>query len=330
MSWSEYIDLVEKANSYRNRVKPKRLKSDMGKYGVGTSVGSKRAQAGSPYKNVKVSFKGKGFNDISAPPGALEEADETSFALHQDLQPDIWEGDELNEEVRQRLVEIACDFITTLQEAKDLGAPIEVQDIRFTGSLANYNWSKYSDIDLHILVDFSQVNEDIKLVKAFFDEARMRWNDQHRIMIHGFEVEIYVEDINENHKSSGVYSLFGESWSAGERVGEFWSDWLVKPDPHDTTIDFATANKKADDYKERTECISNLIIDAHDHQLALSCIERVKEKIRDMRKAGLESPEAEFSAENIAFKILRRDGVLGRLNELKKIAYDEMMSIKEE
>ena len=34
MSWFDYLDALNEANSYRNRVKPKRLKRDMGKYGV--------------------------------------------------------------------------------------------------------------------------------------------------------------------------------------------------------------------------------------------------------------------------------------------------------
>ena len=49
-----------------------------------------------------------------------------------------------------------------------------------------------------------------------------------------------------------------------------------------------------------------------------------------MRKVGLESEEAEFSAENIAFKILRRDETLKKLNDLKSNAYDSMMTIKDE
>ena len=308
MSWSEYIDLIEKANSFRNRVKPKRLKSDMGKYGVGSAKGSKRAQKGSPYKNVKVSFKGKGFNDISAPP--LEEAEEESFVLHDELQPDIWKADELDNEVQSRLMEIATDFMDGLE------IPVGVVDVRLTGSLANYNWSRYSDIDVHILVDFSKINADTKLVKAFFDEARMRWNDKHRIMIHDFEVEIYVEDTDEDHKSSGLYSLMEQ-------------EWLNKPSPDSRDIDFMTAQKKSEDFVCRTQGIAKLVADEKFEQ-ALKRIERTKEKIRDMRKVGLESEEAEFSPENIAFKILRRDDVLSQLNDLKQIAYDKLMSIKEE
>jgi predicted nucleotidyltransferase len=243
----------------------------------------------------------------------------------------MWEGDKLNQEVEARLVEIARDFIDTIEESKDIGAPITIEDIRLTGSLANYNWSRYSDVDLHIVVDFSKINEDTGLVKAFFDEVRMRWNDKHDIKIHGFEVEIYVENVNEEHKSSGIYSLGADLWSAGDDAGEHWTDWLVKPTPGDAQIDFDTAEKKAKDYAERTESIEkNMIGKRKDYEQAIRTVDRVKQKIRDMRQAGLESEEAEFSAENIAFKMLRRDGVLERLSAAKRTAYDQLMTMKEE
>jgi len=305
MSWQNYLETIKEANSYRNRVKPKRLKKDMDTY---LSKGSPAAQKGSPFKKTKISFKGKGFDDISAP--ALEEAEKESFNVHDELQPEIWQDEGLNSETRDRLLEIATNFL------EGLDIPVSMTDLKFTGSLANYNWSKYSDVDLHIVVDFSKVNENIELVKAFFDEARMRWNDKHRIMIYGFEVEIYIENIGEEHKSSGIYSITND-------------EWIIKPDPTSRTIDFETAEKKAQDYVDRTQRISKLVSDRK-YELALRHIERVKKKIRDMRKVGLESEEAEFSAENIAFKILRRDQILKKLNDLKASAYDTLMTIKDE
>ena len=59
-------------------------------------------------------------------------------------------------------------------------------------------------------------------------------------------------------------------------------------------------------------------------------IERLKKKIKNMRRAGLESTMREFSVENIAFKILRRNGILGELDRMKNETYDEMMTVREE
>jgi hypothetical protein len=54
----------------------------------------------------------------------------------------------------------------------------------------------------------------------------------------------------------------------------------------------------------------------------------LKEKIRRIRKAGLYSREQEYSAENIAFKILRREETLDKLNNMKYDAYDQVLSIE--
>ena len=310
MSWDEFRELIKEANSYRNRVKPDRLKRDMGKYSIGTSTGSKKAQEGSPYKNVEVSFKGKRFNDISAP--ALEEVEAESFTPHNELQPDIWQNGELNSETCQRLGEIVQDFVAGLK------IEVLIEDIRFTGSLANFTWSQYSDIDLHILVDFSKINSNVQLVKAFFDEARLRWNGLHRILVHGFEVEIYVENVGEDHRSSGIYSIMDNGW-------------IREPGTTDVAIDLDTAFKKAQDYKERIECIADETIGKQkDYKLAIRQIQRTKDKIKQMRAAGLESEEAEFSPENIAFKILRRDNILAKLNKLNTETYDQMKTLREE
>ena len=311
MSWFDYLDALNEANSYRNRVKPKRLKRDMGKYGVGSSLGSKRAQKGSPYENVKVSFKGKGFNAISAPPGALEEVEEDSFEVQDELQPEFWRDGKLDPEINKRLVEIVTDFIDNLP------IDITVEDIRFTGSLANYNWSEYSDIDLHIVVDFSKINDDAELVKSFFDAHRLRWNDKHDIRIHNFEVEIYVENAGEEHRSSGIYSLLENKW-------------IIEPSQVAVEIDYETAKKKSDDYMSQMKMVVNMIHGDKDYERALRNIERIKTKIRTMRQAGLTSKAQEYSAENIAFKILRRENILRKLNDLRYLAYDSSMSIEEE
>mgnify|MGYP003113357286 FL=1 len=297
MSWKDYVSGIKEADGYKKRIRS--YISDRNKM-LGKGGQKNSAPYTKPMGNHVTFYK------------QLEEVEEESFSIQSELQPDLWDGDKLNDEVRERLLEIAEDFMSGLEVEAD------IEDIRFTGSLANYNWSKYSDIDLHIVADFSKINNDTDLVKAFFDAARMRWNDLHDIMIKGYEVEIYVENVNEKHKSTGIYSLTDD-------------EWIKKPEPESKDIDFETADKKARDYADRAEYISREIITKEqDFDRAIRMIERAKQKIRDMRKAGLESEESEFSPENIAFKILRRDGVLDNLTDLKQQAYDAKMSLSEE
>ena len=58
-------------------------------------------------------------------------------------------------------------------------------------------------------------------------------------------------------------------------------------------------------------------------------INKVKEKIRNMRQAGLER-SGEFSVENLAFKILRRNGYLERLYNVGREEYDKSLSLTQE
>jgi len=245
---------------------------------------------------------------LSAPPIG-EEVETETFEMREELQPEIWRGNEMWEEVRARLLEIVDDFIDGLD------VEVRIEDIRLTGSLANYNWSKYSDVDLHIVIDFAEIDEDTELVKSFFDAARARWNDLHAIDVYGFEVEIYIENIGDLHHSTGIYSVMDD-------------EWVVEPNPREIEIDFASARKKSDNVESRINLIGHMISRGK-LAASLKSIERTKLKIRRMRQAGLTSPQKEFSPENIAFKILRRNGTLDRLSQMKYTAYDRHMSLNE-
>ena len=305
-NWRDFIDSIREVGTYRNRIKS--LDSDIADY---LDTGPQKKGG---YKNKRANFKGKKFNDISAPPGAVggleeETVEPETFEKQQTLNEKFWKGPDhrLNEKIRRRLIKIAADFIDNID------VDVMIEDIRFTGSLANYNWSKYSDIDLHLVVDFSKIDEDTDLVKSFFDAARMRWNDLHDIKIHNFEVEIYIENVGDPHRSSGVYSITQ-------------NEWIVEPDPANVDIDIALARKKSDDIETQVNLIGH-ILEKNNYRSALRAIERLKDKIGRMRKAGLHSAQQEFSPENIAFKILRREKVLQKLTDMKYGAYDKMMSI---
>ena len=112
----------------------------------------------------------------------------SSVHPHQNLNSKLWDGDRLRPDVKERLLEIAEQFINKTQ-----GTTAEIKDITFTGSLANYNYSMLSDIDLHILIDFKELNEDVDLVKDYFNAVKALWNYLHDIRIKGHEVEVYFQ-----------------------------------------------------------------------------------------------------------------------------------------
>ena len=232
-----------------------------------------------------------------------------AFDIQPDLNQEVWEGDErLRPEVRKALLDIAQQFIdeTELEE--------EVKDITFTGSLANYNWSRFSDIDMHLIVGFSEVNDNTSLVRKFFDAVRSNWNKLHDITVKGHEVEIYVQDDGEPHISTGVYSILRE-------------EWIVKPKRVEPEIDEATALKKARYLQREIDKISALYYNKR-HEEALDLSYLLREKIKKMRRAGLDRSGL-FAPENLAFKMLRRSGHIEKLFDAFTGAYDASLSLAE-
>ena len=101
-----------------------------------------------------------------------KEIDLPSIQVRDELNSNVWQSeDRIKPEISSRLVKIALDFIESLEIDQEV-----IADIIVTGSLANYNWTQFSDIDLHILIDYRHVDENVKLVRQFFNAKKADWN----------------------------------------------------------------------------------------------------------------------------------------------------------
>ena len=236
-----------------------------------------------------------------------DDDDLLAFDVQPDLQPKIWNGDDaIRRGAKSALMQIVDEFMAGLD------MDIEIKDIIVTGSIANYNWSKFSDIDLHILVDFADVNENEEMVKKFFDAVRSNWNKLHDITVKGHEVEIYVQDEHEPHISTGVYSLLNDRW-------------LVKPKKIRPAIDRGTATKKMRQMARQIGKLS-AVYDRGDYEGAFDMAQRIKGKLKRMRQSGL-AETGIYSPENLAFKMLRRSGDIEELFSVYTAAYDKIHSL---
>ena len=234
-----------------------------------------------------------------------------SLGVKEDLDRDVWnDKDQLRPEIRERLLAIANDFWAS----QDL-EHVKIKDIIFTGSLANYNWSKFSDIDLHIVIDYTDVNDDAEMVRKYFNSIKSAWNRDHDIRIKDYEVEMYVQDYLEPHIATGIYSVTEDKW-------------IKKPSKHNPEIDYKCVSTKANCLMDEIDEIQK-DYDNEKYEEAYEKTQLLKEKIRNMRKSGLETGGA-FSIENLAFKVLRRNEYLNKLNDIKLMAYDQMKSLEEE
>ena len=210
----------------------------------------------------------------------------------------------MHNEIKKRLLEIADDFI------EFLGIDFFIHDIVLTGSLANYNWSNFSDVDLHILIDFKETDYKLDILKEFFESKKNLWNKNHNIKFKKYDVELYVQDVDEKHLSSGVYSVLHDKW-------------LVTPEKSNPKIDDRKIIEKGGDYAKQ---IDDLISKSKDSEDVSEEINNLKDKIKRFRQSGLDDG-GEYSYENLTFKLLRRNGYIEKLINLKSKVVDKKLSI---
>jgi predicted nucleotidyltransferase len=230
-----------------------------------------------------------------------------SITIGKTLNPLFWDGMILKPEIREKLLDIAKHF------AEYLDIPNEsIKDVTFTGSMANFHYGENSDIDLHVIVDYKDIDDNIELVKKMLRAKKSLYNDRHGITIKDREVELYPQDASEPHHSTAVYSIKD-------------SEWITKPRFTHTKVDNKIIRQKAENLIDKAK----LIINTDDLYDKVKRLEKFKDKIMKMRKAGLDKG-GEFSIENLVFKELRNNGFLeALLNELndsidKSLSLDEM------
>lgn len=264
----------------------------------------------------KIGFDNNTYGHVVDEEISASDVDVSSFNVQESLCPEIWENYTLKSDVRMKLLNIADDFIDYL----DINW-VKPSDIILTGSICNYNWSEYSDIDLHIMVDFSQVDENLKLLKEYFNSKKTNWNIDHdTILIYGYPVELYVQDVNEKHVSSGVYSL--------ER-----DEWIIEPDPENVStdgVDFDVVKKIVASFTNKVDEICEMFENENDDYM-LSLIHNmgkiVLKAIKDCRQQGFEKDGKEMNEGNLVFKALRRNETIQKLYDILHGTYDKMNSL---
>lgn len=239
-----------------------------------------------------------------------------SFQVKEKLNPKFWKDEKLDSRIRLKLLDIADDFTDFLNVDW-----VEPEDITMTGSLANYNWSDYSDVDLHIIIDYKKVDKRKEFVENYFRAKKDLWNNEHKdLTIYGFPVELYVQDKNEPHASSGVYSLEKNAW-------------VVKPDKSKMDDNAINKEKVRSDAAKWMNKIDNIIARYSDNDTESEQeeiydeLDDVFDGIKKQRKQSFRQNKSEMSDGNITFKVLRRNGYLDKLYDKKTEIYDTLNSI---
>jgi hypothetical protein len=238
-------------------------------------------------------------NEANIKPGDLK----STLTVHDTLNSKLWDGNALRVDVQVALLKAAKAFV----EFIDLPG-LEVEDVILTGSNASFNYTEFSDLDVHIIVSYDGTPFS-DLAENFFTTKKSLWNETHEIRIKGYAVEMYVEDTAQPVKALGVYSLLN-------------SEWMKKPtlDGKPEWDDRAVAAK--------VDHLANKIDDLlQNHPDDKDKIDRAIDRIRAMRKSGL-ADGGEFSTENLAFKGLRNLGYMDRLYAARMDAEDRSLSLE--
>jgi hypothetical protein len=219
----------------------------------------------------------------------------------------------IKEEIREKLLEITNAFLDFI------GIDFFIYDIHFTGSLANYNWSNYSDLDIHILVDIDEFDSAKsnsivfhEIIKEFFELKKKAWAASNDITVKGFEVEFYVQDIDSPGVSTGVYSILN-------------NDWVVEPKQIESAFDLDD-KKILEKSEEYGKLIDNLEKSAEEGNDVIKQVDELKSKLKKFRQTGLEVG-GEYSYENLTFKLLRRNGYIEKLFDIKTKVRNKKLSL---
>jgi hypothetical protein len=230
-----------------------------------------------------------------------------SFIPKENLNPKFWDKDlKLKPAVKTKLLKIADQYY------KFLDNKVPIKDIIFTGSNANYNWSstKFSDIDLHLVIQYSDIDENEELILKYMFDKKSLWAKTHDITIYEYDVELFAQD--EENKlpfDAGVYSLKQNKWIQEPKQGIFKFN-------SKEVLDKAKHLEK-----ECKVLLSSKTINKTDD------IENLLNRISKLRKETLKEG-GEFDPSNLAFKYLRRKGYIDKLKELKNKIIDKELTLR--
>lgn len=234
-----------------------------------------------------------------------------SFKNKNELHPDIWDViDDNNIKIHNDIRKGILDIVKLFVEFFNIKNLI-INDVVIVGSLVNYNWSNYSDLDIHIVIDKNKLSDDENIIEELIDAKIKQFDEKYDLKVKGFDIEVYIEGIDEVNISNGRYSVL-------------YKKWINTPVQTEFKIDKDKIIKKVKFFKKQL----NIIKSIKDLESKLNKIEKLKDKIKKYRKCGLDR-SGENSTENLIFKYLRRSGYMEELYDINTETKNKLYSVYE-
>lgn len=248
----------------------------------------------------------KNISDVLKEAIEPDNVDVSSIQMHNELNQLIWENDVLKKDVRKSLLMNAKRFIEFCGLEK-----LKFGDIILTGSMANFNYSENSDLDVHIILDFKLISENKEFVGEYLKLKKRLWADMLPIQVKGHDVEMYIQDTEETLHATGTYSLMT-------------NEWISKPTKKIVNINSGDVQLKSADFMNAIDGLA----ENQEMNDWLARYDQLKNKIKKYRQTGLDT-NGEYSVENLVFKILRNTGYLEKMVDIKNKYLTKELSLKE-
>ena len=223
---------------------------------------------------------------------------DTTLKYHDKLNPAIWHNNKLDPKIHAALVRIAHDWADFSRISFSA-----IKDIIIIGGNCNYNYTDFSDIDLHLVVDMDNIIKDPEILDDWLYDKKVLWAKFHpNIRIKGYPVELYAQDVKQEPKDmQGIYSLVSNKW-------------LAKPSKHDVEQMYGNPNmiRKIKYYVKQ---IDNMTSDfAYPTPQKAKQIKKLKKRLHLMRSSAIQQA-GEYARENLVYKSLRNLGKINQLND---------------
>jgi len=223
----------------------------------------------------------------------------------QELSPDFFDEDnKLLPEVRKVLLKVTDDVLANLAEREHNITPTFIV---LTGSLTGPDWDEYSDIDLHLGVDFGEF-EDESLARDFLLYYAKEFNSRN-YDLKDHHIELYFQDDKEPHLAPGLYDIQNDKWLKYPKEERYEIPETVAKEAQGILDEVENFIKR---YRKEKPIPTPFLEDLREYW----------QDIREKRKTGLE--EGLHGHGNLVFKALRRNGALKKLLDLIRQVQDDV------
>ena len=218
------------------------------------------------------------------------------FEKHSTLNPKLWDNNTLLPDVRNKIIEIIDQFLSTID------IELNIIDARIVGSQASFNYTSASDLDIHLVTNFELVDASKEITSLLYNALKTKFNQDYDIQIKGIDVELYVEDVNSSAISNGIYSIYKNTWIKFPKKLDSIPEVPIESEYKDWNAKISKAIK-SDDSMQISELLDAIYL---------------------LRKDSLAS-EGEYGKGNQLFKELRNNGLIDDLKKsYKKVRSKEL------